>query len=91
MIYLLIAQLVSLLLDLFALSRRSDRHKDLQILLLRQQLRIMQRQHPSAPRISRREKLALAVFTAKLTTLGQGAKAKLDQVLFLFKLATVLS
>jgi transposase InsO family protein len=90
MIYLLISQFVSLLLDLFALSQRSERHKDLEILLLRQQLRIMQRQHPTAPRISRGEKLALAVLTAKLTALGQGAKAKLDQVLFLFKPATVL-
>jgi hypothetical protein len=50
----------------------------------------MQRQHPTAPRISRGEKRALAVLTAQLTALGQGFKVKLDQVLVLFKPATVL-
>jgi len=53
MTYLIIAQFFSLLLDLFAIRRRSARYKDLQILLPRPQLRIPQRQHPSAPRISR--------------------------------------
>ena len=47
MIYFFIAQLFSLLLDLGTVGRHSHRHKDLQILLLRQQLRILQRQHPT--------------------------------------------
>jgi transposase InsO family protein len=90
MIYLLIAWLVSLFLDQFTISRRSERHKDLQILLLRQQLRILQRQQPKRPSVSRWEKVALAVFTAKLGALGRGANVKLDEVLLLFKPATVL-
>jgi hypothetical protein len=49
MIYFFIAQLFSLLLDLGTVGQHSDRHKDLQILLLRQQLRILQRQHPATP------------------------------------------
>src|SRR2546423_11271094 len=89
MIYLLIAQLVSLLLDLFATIRRSEYHKDLQILLLLQQLRILQRQHPHKPNVSRLEKLTLAVLAAKLTSKltgpGCGVKAKLDEVLLLSK------
>ena len=64
--------------------------KDLQILLLRQQLLILQRQHPVAPSISRWQKLALAVRAAKLTRFGQGTKVKLDDVLLLFKPDTVL-
>jgi hypothetical protein len=84
MIYLLIAWLVSLFLDLVTISRRSERHKDLQILLLRQQLRILQRQQPKRPSVSRWEKVALAVFTAKLGALGRGANVKLDEVLLLF-------
>ncbi len=90
MLYYLVAQLVSLLIDLFTTGRRSDQEKDLEILLLRQQLRILQRQHPSVPRLSHWEKLGLAVLAAKFTGLGRGAKTKLNQVLLLFKPATVL-
>src|SRR5437764_10902730 len=72
MLYLLLTQLVSLLLslllDLFALSRRSERHKDLQTLLLRQQLRILQRRNLN-PRISHWEKLGLAVLAARMSSL----------------------
>ncbi len=90
MVYVLLAYLFSFLLDLIFMARRSEQQKDLEILLLRQQLRILQRKHPSAPRASRCEKLALALLAAKLSGLGHGTKAKLDQVLFLFKPDTVL-
>lgn len=90
MLYHMLAQLISLLFDLFTTSRRSDQQKDLEILLLRQQLRILQRHHPGTPRISRWEKLGLAVLAAKFTGVGRGAKTKLDQVLLLFKPDTVL-
>lgn len=90
MIYLLIAQLLSLLLDLCATSRRSERHKDIQILLLRQQLRILQRQLRQKPNVSRLEKLTMAVLASKLSRPGCGMKAKLREVLLLFKPDTVL-
>ncbi len=90
MIYLLIAQLLSLFLDLSAVRQDSERHKDLQILLLRHQLRILQRQHPQKPTISRWDRLAVAVLAAKLTGPGRGVKARLDGVLLLFKPDTVL-
>lgn len=90
MLYHLIAQLISLLLDLFTTSFRSEQQKDLEILLLRHQLRILQRRHPVTPRLSRWEKLSLAVLAAKFTSLRRGAKTKLDQVLLLFKPDTVL-
>jgi hypothetical protein len=90
MLYLLLAQIVSLLFDLFAIARRSQRDKDLEILLLRQQLRILQRHHPATPRISRWEKFALAVLASKLVGLGRNTKTKLDEVLLLFKPDTVL-
>src|SRR5690242_7849570 len=90
MIYQLIAQLVSLVLDLLASRRRSERHKDVQILLLRQQLRILQRQQPKVPRVSRWEKFTLAVLAHNLICFSHDAKAKLDQTMLLFKPATVL-
>src|SRR5437868_8301243 len=90
MIYYLFAQLISLLLDLFATSRRSDPQKDLEILVLRQQLRILQRHNPVTPRLSCGEKLGLAVLAARFTAVGSSAKAQLAQTLLLFKPDTVL-
>ncbi|MBF6614575.1 MAG: hypothetical protein IVW55_15795 [Chloroflexi bacterium] len=73
MILFLLAHLFSFLLDLFSITRHSDRHKDLEILLLRQMersaiLSILQRKHPQPPRVSRLEKLVLAVLAAKLNS-----------------------
>lgn len=90
MIYFFIAQLFSLLLDLFAVNHRSERHKDLQILLLRQQVRVLQRQHPTLPKISRWEKFILSVLLHKLKYVTQDAKTTLNQTMLLFKPATVL-
>jgi hypothetical protein len=73
MLYFIFAQLFSLLLSCWAGFGRSDRHKDLEILLLRQQLRIMQRHQSQKPKLSRWEKLTLAVLAAKLHTAGHGA------------------
>ena len=90
LLYHVLAQLLSLLFDLFTIRGRSDQQKDLEILLLRQQLRILQRHHPTAPCLSPWEKLGLAVFAAKFVGLGRGAKTKLNQALLLFKPDTLL-
>lgn len=90
MIYQLIAQLFSLLLDLFTTKLRSEQQKDLEILLLRQQLRILQRRSPKPPQLSRWEKLGLAILAANFTRFGRGAKTKLHDALLLFKPDTVL-
>jgi hypothetical protein len=90
MLYLLLAQIVSWLFDLFARTRRSPPDKDLEILLLRQPLRIMQRYHPKAPRVSRWETFVLAVLASQLVGLGRNPKTKLYAVLLLFKPDTVL-
>lgn len=90
MFYFIVAQLFLLLLDFFSVRRRTDRQKDLEILLLRQQLSILQRQHPSAPRLSRWEKLGLAILVANFASLGRGSKTKLGEVLRLFKPDTIL-
>jgi len=54
--------LFSWLLDLIWLNRRAEYDKDVEILLLRQQVRILQRKQSRPPRISRWEKLTLLVF-----------------------------
>ncbi len=90
MLFFLLAQLFSLLLDLIRVLPRSSHDKDIEILLLRQQLRILQRKQPYPPRLSRWEKLTLVVLVGKLTALTTRARARLGQVVLLFKPDTVL-
>ncbi len=90
MILFLFAHVFSFLLDLFSVTRRSDRHKDLEILLLRQQLLIVHRKHPQPPPVSRWEKLVLAVLAAKLNSTSRTARDRLSQVSLLFKPDTLL-
>ncbi len=89
MIFYLLAHGWSLLLDLIMLIVRSDRDKDIEILLLRQQLRILQRKHPHPPRISRWEKLSLLIVTGKLTALTNSGHTRLGQVIVLVKPETL--
>ncbi len=90
MICFLVAHTCSILLDLIWVARRTDIDKDVEILLLRQQVRILQRKQPRAPRISRWEKLTLVLLVSQLTTLRTSARARLSQVVLLFKPDTLL-
>ncbi len=90
MVWFVLLHLVGFVVDLLTATRRTDRDKDLEILLLRHQLQVLQRQRPQPLRLTRWEKLTLAVLTAKLTQLTAGPRAHLDQVLLLFKPETVL-
>ena len=91
MFFFVLAQVFSLLLDLISLRCRSDHDKDVEILLLRQQLRILQRKQPRAPRIARWEKLTLVVLAGKLTGLTTAVRARRAQVVLLFKPDTLLT
>jgi putative transposase len=90
MIFALLARLFSVLLDLLSLLVRSDREKDLEILLLRQQLRILQRTQARPPRLSWWEKLPLTIIAAKLVQGVRHSRTRLSQSLFLFSPETVL-
>ncbi len=65
MVWFVLLHLVMFLVDPVSVTRRPDRDKDVEILLLRHQLRLLQRERPRPPRLSRWEKLTLAVLTAK--------------------------
>ena len=91
MVWLVLMHLVGILVDLLTATRRPDHDKDLPILVLQRQLRLLQRERPRPPRLSRWEKLTLTVLTATLTHLTTGRRARLDQVLLLFKPETVLT
>jgi hypothetical protein len=90
MVWLVLMHLVGFLVDLLTATRRPEHDKDLQILLLQHQLRLLQRERPQPRRLTRWEKLTLAVLTAKLASITIGPRARLDQVLLLFKPDTVL-
>jgi hypothetical protein len=91
----LVLRILSLLLDLLATKRMSDPQKDMEILLLRHQLRILQRKLPSpqAPRISAWEKGILSVLAVKFQKCCEGTRGtgrRLDETILLFKPDTVL-
>ena len=81
----ILAQIFWLGLDIVGVFRQSDREQAVEVLLLRQQLRIVQRQQKRPPRVSRWEKLTLAVLVARLK--GRG---RLKDIMLLFKPETVL-
>jgi len=60
----------SVLLDLFNLRGLTDHEKDLEILILRHQLDILERKQTSPIKPSKSEKVTLAVLTNKLKKLG---------------------
>ena len=57
MIWFMVFQVVSTLIELVRLGRQSGSEKDLEILLLRWQFAIYERRQERAPRLSRSEKL----------------------------------
>src|SRR5919202_3494096 len=90
MTWFVLVHLVGFLVDVLTVARRSADEKDMQIRLLQHQLRLLQRQQPQPPRLTRWEKLTLAVLTAKLASITTGPRTALDQVLVLFKPDTIL-
>ena len=63
-------QVFSTLLDWLWLGRKSEQEKDLEILLLRRQLEIMNRGHAKRLRMSRADKLTLTVLTTRLKSVA---------------------
>ena len=59
MVWFCVWQVVSTLVELIRLGRRSESAKDLEILLLRHQLAIYERKQEWAPHLSRGEKLTV--------------------------------
>jgi putative transposase len=80
----------SFVLDLARVSRLAAEEKDIEILLLRQQLRIVERRQQRGPHIPRWEKVPLAVLTQRLKSQAGLTREKLQASLRLFKPDTVL-
>jgi putative transposase len=81
--------LVSTLIDLILISRLPVHEKDVEILLLRQQLAILDRQRSSRAKLLKSEKLSLAVLTIKLKALSRRTTRQLSDSLRLVKPETI--
>jgi len=90
MIYHLLFCFVTLVLDVFASVRVAPTEKDLQIALLRQQLRILERKSKTKPRLSRSEKLMLVTLATCLKAQTQRFHEALSEALFVVQPETLL-
>ena len=88
--WFVILHLLGFVVDLVMGRRRAVRAKDLEIALLRHQLRLLQRRSPRPPRLSRWERLTIAVLTAKLAGVAAGSRSRLCSAVLLVQPETVL-
>ena len=90
MLWFVVMHLFSTLLDLIKIGRLSEDDKDLEILLLRQQLGIAERKLHKPVRASRVERLTLAAVTTKLKSSSNRTIEQLRQIIRIFQPETVL-
>ena len=89
MIWFALRQIFSTVLECLWLSRKTNREKDLEILLLRRQLEIVDRARSKPLRVSRAEKLTLAVLAAQLKSITDWPVSQFGKVLRVFQPETV--
>ena len=90
MFFWALSVIVSWLLDIFAIAGLADSEKDLELLILRHQINILERQ-VKHPRVSRLEKLSLAMTVNKLRKRAGRSRQQLTRSVLIFKPETVLS
>ncbi len=83
-------QILTFFLDIFTILGAINSDKDLEIIVLRQQVRILQRKVKSPPVISDSERIILAVLTDKVIQSRRIARQRLDRIMLIFKPDTVL-
>jgi putative transposase len=91
MSWFVVMQIFSMLLEWVKLGRRSDQEKDLEILLLRHQLAILERKQTKVVRASRVDKLILVVLMIKLKDRTCQTIKELSEVIRIIKPETVLN
>ncbi len=90
MIYQLLLCFVCLLLDMLAAAGVAPQEKDLEIALLRQQLRILERKANTKPPLSRPDKLKLVALVDRLKGVIQRFHNRLGQCVLLVNPDTLL-
>jgi hypothetical protein len=86
----ILLHLAGFVVDLVVGARRAEQAKDLEIALLRHQLRVLQRRSPRPQRLSRWDKLTFAVLATKLSRLTAGPRGRLARAILLVQPETVL-
>jgi putative transposase len=77
-------------LDVIAISRLTDNEKDVEIMLLRQQLRIVERKQPRGPYIPRWQKVPLVALALRLKQKSHHSQQALKESMGLFEPVTVI-
>ena len=90
MVWATLAHLTGFVVDLIVGTRRVEHAKDLEIALLRHQLRLLQRRSRRPPRLSPWEKLTLVVLATRLGRLTTSPRATLARAVLLVQPETVL-
>lgn len=90
MIWFMVLQVVSTLVELIRLGRKSESEKDLEILLLRRQLAIYERKQSQPMRLSRGEKLTLVMLGIKLRAKTGRTIQQMRETIRIVKPATLL-
>jgi hypothetical protein len=90
MAWFILSQLFSTLIYLIRIGRTSDHEKELEIIILRYQLAIVERKLQSHRTPSRAEKLTLAVLLARLKQGTQLPAHQLQDIIRIFQPETVL-
>jgi hypothetical protein len=88
--WFVLAKLFSVLISLVHLGRLSEPEKDLEILLLRQQISVLLRNRNQPVRATRFEKLTLAFIATRLKGLTHRSASQLGEFIRLFQPETVL-
>ena len=89
MSWFILAQFFSTLIEVVLLRHHTDRAKDLQILLLRRQLAIVERKLDKPLKVSHAEKLTLAILAFKLKNTTEQTVKQLSDVIRIFQPETV--
>ncbi len=90
MVYWSLMHVLTLILDIFSILGVTNLDKNLEIIILRQQVRILKRKEKSQPRISTPEKLVLAILMDKFKQSTGDARQRLNLVMLIFKPDTIL-
>jgi hypothetical protein len=88
--WFILKHIFSTILSIINITRLSNQEKDLEILILRQQLSILQRKHNSPIKPNRVEKITLAVLTARLKRTTHRSANQLRDVIRIFQPETIL-
>ncbi len=90
MVFWSLMHILTLFLDIIAVLGVTNGDKNLEIIILRQQIRILQRKVKSPPRISDPERIILSTLIDKFSHSTKDARHHLYQVMLIFKPDTVL-